>query len=134
MPVSALTPILAQQIHLQGLDVGVEPLDFHLAALASLRQLRVAAQIDARIPPPKPGPQSTLAAALGLPEPKPGPSVGQCVEAMLLNLLSGRVALYQHAAWLQRMPCSLFWGEDISAELWWTLKTGQEVTQCETPR
>lgn len=100
----------------QGLDVGVEPLDFHLAALAALRQLRVAALIDARIPPPEPGPQSMMAAVLGLPEPKPGPSAGQCVEAMLLNLLSGRVALYQMASWLQRLPCTLFWGEDVLAE------------------
>lgn len=100
----------------QGLDVGIEPLDFHLAALASLRQLGVAKQIDARIPPPKPGPQSAMAAALGLPEPKPGPSAGQCAEAILLNLLSGRVALYQMASWLQRLPCALFWGEDVSAE------------------
>lgn len=108
--------LLGRLATLQGLDVGVEPLDFHLAALASLRQLEVAGRIDARIPPPEPGPQSAIAAALGLPEPKPGPSVGQCVEAILLNLLSGRVALYKMAPWLQRLPCSLFWGEDISAE------------------
>jgi transposase len=108
--------LLGRLATLQGLDVGVENLDFHLAALATLRQLGVAKRIDARIPPADPGPQSAIAAALGMPEPKPGPSVGQCAEAILLNLLSGRVALYKMAPWLQRLPCALFWGKDASPE------------------
>jgi len=116
MAMTARSALLGKLAVLQGLDVGVEPLDFHLAVLSSLRQLGVAKQIDARIPPPEPGPQLAIAAALGLPEPKPGPSAGQCAEAMLLNLMSGRVALYQMAGWLQRLPCRLFWGADICAE------------------
>lgn len=91
----------------------VRRLDFLPIALAFLRKLRVAELIDAVIPRPKPGPQSAIAAALGLPPPKPPPSVGTCTEAMILNILEGRVALCQMEDWLRGLPVDGFWGPDV---------------------
>lgn len=91
----------------------VRRLDFLPIALAFLRKLRVAAVIDAAVPPPQPGPQSAIAAALGLPPPTPPPSVGTCAEAMILNILEGRVALCQMEDWLRGLAVDALWGPDV---------------------
>ena len=88
-------------------------LDFLPIALAFLRKLRVAELIDAAIPTPAPGPQSAIAMALGLPPPKPPPSVGTCAEAMILNILEGRVALCQMEQWLRGLAVDALWGPEV---------------------
>jgi len=93
--------------------ITVRRLDFLPIALAFLRKLEVAALIDAAVPPPAPGPQSTLARALGLPPPRPPPSVGVCAEAMILNILEGRVALVQMEDWLRGLDVGTLWGPEI---------------------
>ncbi len=67
-------------------------LDFLPIGLAFLRKLRVAELIDAAIPPP---------------------SVGTCVEAMILNILEGRVALCQMEQWLRALAVGALWGPDV---------------------
>ena len=91
----------------------VHRLDFLPIALAFLRKLNVAATIDAAIPAPPPGPRSALAQALGLPPPKPPPSVGVCAEAMILNILEGRVALSSMEMWLRGLDLGSLWGPDV---------------------
>src|SRR6266508_1120466 len=97
-------------------EVSVRRLDFLPIALSFLRKLRVAEIIDTAVPPPKPGPQSTLAQVLGLPLPPPPPSVGTCVEAMILNVLEGRVALCQMEDWLRGLAVDSLWGAEINPE------------------
>lgn len=94
-------------------DLTVRRLDFLPIALAFLRKLNVAATIDAAIPAPPPGPPSALAQALGLPPPKPPPSVGVCAEAMILNILEGRVALSNMEIWLRGLDLGSLWGADV---------------------
>ena len=93
--------------------VAVRRLDFLPIALTFLRTLRVAEIIDAAVPPPQSGPQSTLAKALGLPPPAPPPSVGRCAEAMILNVLEGRVALCQMEDWLRGLATESLWGSEV---------------------
>jgi transposase len=94
-------------------DLKVHRLDFLPIALAVLRKMGVAATIDAAIPAPPPRPPSALAQALGLPPPVPPPSVGVCAEAMILNILEGRVALSQMEAWLRGLDLGTLWGPDV---------------------
>jgi len=91
----------------------VRRLDFLPIALTFLRKLRVAELIDAAIPPRPPGPQSAIAAALGMPPPVPPPSVGTCAEAMILNVLEGRVALCQMEDWLRGLAVDTLWGPEV---------------------
>src|SRR5438105_3444773 len=91
----------------------VRRLDFLPIALAFLRKLRVAEIIDAALPTPAPGPQSAIAAALGVPPPLPPPSVGTCAEAMILNILEGRVALCQMEEWLRGLAMETLWGPHV---------------------
>ena len=91
----------------------VRRLDFLPIALAFLRKLRVAEIIDEALPMPAPGPQSAIAAALGVPPPLPPPSVGTCAEAMILNLLEGRVALCQMEEWLRGLAMQSLWGDHV---------------------
>ena len=51
--------------------------------------------------------------ALGLPPPKPPPSVGTCAEAMILNILEGRVALCQMEQWLRGLAVDALWGPEV---------------------
>ena len=96
--------------------VRAQRLDFDLVALSVLRRMKVAKILDEQIPAKQAGPQSAMAQAQGLPPPTPGPSVGQCVELMVLNILSGRVALYSMGSWLQGRPTEAYWGKDMTAE------------------
>src|ERR1019366_4013347 len=94
-------------------DVTVRRLDCLPIALAFLRKLNVAALIDAAVPPPEPGPPAALAQALGLPPPAPPPSAGVCAEAMVLNILEGRVALTQMEDWLRALDIGTLWGPAV---------------------
>jgi transposase len=98
--------------------VEVQRLDFDPVALEVMRQVGLAQLIDQRAQAPKQaGPQHTLAASRGEPPPLDGPSVGQVVEAMVLNVLGGRVALYSMSQWLQSRPVSLYWGDQVQPEM-----------------
>ena len=94
-------------------DMTVCRLSFLPVALAFLRKMGVAEIIDAAIPPPAPGPQSALSLSLGLPPPVPPPSVGVCAEAMILNILEGRVALSQMETWLRGLDVGTLWVPDV---------------------
>jgi transposase len=69
--------------------------------MAMLRKIGAAQVIDEALGPPMPGPQVRQAQRQGQPPPEAGPSVGQCVEAMVLNILEGRVALMNMEQWLR---------------------------------
>jgi transposase len=91
----------------------VQRLDFLPVALALLCQMGVAEGIDAAVGPPKPGPQMAAARAQGQPPPRSGPSVGTWVEAMVLNILEGRVALMNMEQWLRGIEVGALWGPQV---------------------
>jgi hypothetical protein len=96
--------------------LSVQRLDFLPVALALLCQMGVADVLDAAVGPAKPGPQHAAAQAAGLPPPAPPPSVGTCVEAMVLNILEGRVALMNMEQWLRGIEVGALWGPTVNPQ------------------
>jgi transposase len=89
---------------------------FTLAAQAFLRKMKVAAHVDHLVEDAR----ATTAAehatgGRGWFKPT-GPSVGTCVEAMVLNVLDGRMPLYRIGDWLSHLPVTSMWGAEASAE------------------
>jgi transposase len=91
----------------------VEELKFHVVNAAMVRRMKVAKTIDDALPARTPTPAQVQALRRGEALPADGPSVGTCVEAMVVNILEGRVALYGMEVWLKALPVGMFWGPDV---------------------
>ena len=96
-------------------DITTYRLDFSFAAHAFLKKMGVAEQIDTLVAkhrePEGVEPQAKATGQFL----RTGPSEGQCVEAMVLNVLEGRVALYNMASWLQTYPVEEMWGPSVTS-------------------
>ena len=100
-----------------GGQVTVQRLDFLPVAMAVLRKIGVAQRIDEMGGPPVLGPSMRQGQRQDQPLPQPsGPSVGQCVEAMVLNVLEGRVALMNMEQWLRGIEIGTLFDSSIKPD------------------
>ena len=98
------------------LQVSTHRLDVSFAAHAFLKQMGVAEHIDTLVAARREE-EGTLAPKRATGQFVPtGPTAGQCVEAMVLNVLEGRVALYNMETWLHGLPVEAMWGSSVTSE------------------
>ena len=97
------------------LDFEAHPVGFTPAAHAFLKKMNVAEHIDQLVTNAREeAKREHPTQGKGWFE-ATGPSVGQCVEAMVLNVLDGRMPLYRIEDWLAKLPVASMWGTERSA-------------------
>lgn len=85
--------------HSADLDLVPKPVAHLPLVRAVIDQLRIPAIVDELMPP----------------DPRSRVSDGECITAMILNILEGRVALYDMERWLARTDVELLLGEGVNA-------------------